>query len=52
MRRTRIGNAACFLLAMLCFYAGAACLRYRFRHPDLTETQLLQRLPEALAWKE
>jgi hypothetical protein len=39
------------LLVLLCIYSMAAVMRYRFLHPNLTETQLLLRLPDIYLWR-
>lgn len=49
-RRARIGERIAFALIVLAVYAFIACAAFRFRHPWLTETDLLQHLPDALTF--
>ncbi len=35
----------------LLIYVTIALTRYRFAHPDLTETELFLRIPDALFWR-
>lgn len=37
-------------LVVVVVYLTVSHLAYRFAHPHLTETELLLRLPEAMAW--
>ena len=32
-------------------YVAIACIAYRFRHPDQSETELFLNIPEAIAWR-
>ena len=36
---------------LLLAYFVVATMAYRFAHPELTETQFLQRTPDALLWR-
>lgn len=40
-----------WILLGIALYVGIACTVYRFRHPALTETELLLRVPAALLWQ-
>lgn len=37
---------------ILVAYFAVTTTRYRFRHPDKTETQLFVEIPDALRWAE
>lgn len=49
-RRARIGERIAFALIVCAVYAFIAFAAFRFRHPWLTETELLRHLPEALTF--
>lgn len=40
-----------YALIAIAVYFAIAVTRYRFAHPDLTETQLFLRIPDALLWR-
>jgi hypothetical protein len=40
----------CILMALI-IYTVAASTRYRLKHPELTETQLLLRTPRWITWR-
>jgi type VI protein secretion system component VasF len=39
-------------LLILLMYISMAYLRYRLIHPELTESELLYHLPEAITWSD
>lgn len=40
------------LLFVLLLYVAIADVRYRWRHPELTETQLWMRIEDILLWRD
>lgn len=40
------------LLAILFIYLFSSMMFYKFKHPEKTETQLLQSILKALAWED
>lgn len=39
-------------LAFVCIYFTVAMMRYRFNHPELTETQVLLHLGDVVLWRD
>jgi len=46
-----VRNVFTSLLLLFFIYAAVASLRYRYNHPEQTETQLFFNLKEILLWK-
>jgi hypothetical protein len=39
------------LIYALFIYVAIACEVFRFKHPELTETQLFLKIPDAIFWR-
>lgn len=46
------GMNALVILAFVCIYFTVAMMRYRFNHPELTETQVLLHLGDVVLWRD
>lgn len=51
MRRLKaIVSTPFFVAVILATYFAIAMTAYRFRHPEMTETQLFKNIPDAMIW--
>ena len=51
MIRRHLGPAITGCVLALCLYWGLAYTRYAFRHPELTNTQLLLHFQDIIRWR-
>lgn len=48
---TRFRRVCLWCLAVVALYAMVSSAVYRFRHPEMTETQLFLHLGDAMRWQ-
>jgi hypothetical protein len=51
LMKDKLGTIITVIILIAIGYAGVACERYRWAHPELTETQRSIHFFEALMWK-
>ena len=44
-------NDLVMLLAVVCLYVGVSSVAFALRHPELTDTQRILRIWDALLWR-